>query len=91
MQVVVNNQDHTTEWLQSRAVLAVMTGTARPEAGCDSRQLGAMRNLSAASPLFMPRIFQKGACVGDLSHTFRSGLNFVKWAVKRERSAHQKA
>ena len=37
MEVAVDDQDHTTEWLRSGAVLAAVTGTARPAAGCNSR------------------------------------------------------
>ena len=45
MEVAVDDQDHTTEWLRSGAVLAAVTGTSRPAAGCNSRPLGAMRYL----------------------------------------------
>ena len=67
LQVVVDDQDHTAEWLRSGVVLAAITGTARPAAGCDSRPLGAMRYLAVASPQFMHQFFQKGVRVDSLS------------------------
>jgi LysR family transcriptional regulator (chromosome initiation inhibitor) len=67
MEVAVDDQDHTTEWLRSGAVLAAVTGTARPAAGCNSRPLGAMRYLAAASPAFMARHFASGVGAGSLA------------------------
>jgi LysR family transcriptional regulator (chromosome initiation inhibitor) len=67
MEVAVDDQDHTTEWLRSGAVLAAVTGTARPAAGCNSRPLGAMRYLAAASPAFMTRHFASGVGAGSLA------------------------
>ena len=67
MEVAVDDQDHTTEWLRSGAVLAAVTGTARPAAGCNSRPLGAMRYLAAASPAFVQRHFATGVGAGSLA------------------------
>lgn len=66
MDVAVDDQDHTSEWLRSGKVLAAVTGTARPATGCDSRPLGAMRYLAAASPEFVTRFFSKGVGSGSL-------------------------
>lgn len=57
MDIAVDDQDHTTEWLRSGAVLAAVTGTQRPATGCNSRALGAMRYIAAASPAFVRRHF----------------------------------
>jgi LysR family transcriptional regulator, chromosome initiation inhibitor len=67
VEVAVDDQDHTTEWLRSGAVLAAVTGTARPAAGCNSRPLGAMRYLAAASPAFVARHFAGGVGAGSLA------------------------
>lgn len=67
MEVAVDDQDHTTEWLRSGAVLAAVTATARPAAGCNSRPLGAMRYLAAASPAFVQRHFADGVGAGSLA------------------------
>ena len=67
MEVAVDDQDHTTEWLRSGAVLAAVTATARPAAGCNSQPLGAMRYLAAASPPFVQRHFADGVGAGSLA------------------------
>jgi LysR family transcriptional regulator (chromosome initiation inhibitor) len=67
MEVSVDDQDHTTEWLRSGAVLAAVTATARPAAGCNSRPLGAMRYLAAASPAYVQRHFADGVGAGSLA------------------------
>jgi len=67
MDVTVDDQDHTSEWLRSGAVLAAVTGTARPATGCNSKPLGAMRYLAAASPVFVARYFSDGVGAGSLA------------------------
>ena len=67
VEVAVDDQDHTTEWLRSGAVLAAVTGSARPAPGCNSRPLGAMRYLAAASPAFVARHFARGVGAGRLA------------------------
>lgn len=67
MEVSVDDQDHTTEWLRTGTVLAAVTGTARSAAGCNSRPLGAMRYLAAASPAFAKRHFADGVGAGSLA------------------------
>ncbi|TPQ33594.1 LysR family transcriptional regulator ArgP [Cupriavidus pinatubonensis] len=67
MDVAVDDQDHTTEWLRSGAVLAAVTATARPAAGCNSSPLGSMRYRAAASPGFMRRHFADGVGAGSLA------------------------
>ncbi|MFJ4290890.1 LysR family transcriptional regulator ArgP [Cupriavidus sp. NPDC089707] len=67
MEVAVDDQDHTTEWLRSGAVLAAVTATARPAAGCNSQPLGAMRYLAAASPAFVQQYFAGGVGAGTLA------------------------
>lgn len=67
MEVAVDDQDHTAEWLRSGAVLAAVTATARPAAGCNSRPLGAMRYVAAASPAFVQRWFAGGVGAGSLA------------------------
>lgn len=65
--LAVDDQDHTAEWLRSGAVLAAVTATARPAAGCNSRPLGAMRYVAAASPAFVARHFAAGVGAGSLA------------------------
>lgn len=67
MDVVVDDQDHTADWLRSGAVLAAVTAHARPATGCNSRPLGAMRYRAAASPAFVARYFAQGVGAGSLA------------------------
>lgn len=60
MEVAVDDQDHTAEWLRSGVVLAAVTASARPMVGCNSQALGAMRYLAVASPAFIERYFSDG-------------------------------
>jgi LysR family transcriptional regulator (chromosome initiation inhibitor) len=68
VQLAVDDQDHTRDWLRSGAVLAAVTGTARPAPGCSSRPLGAMRYVAAASPAFVARHFAAGVGARSLAH-----------------------
>jgi len=67
MQVAVDDQDHTGDWLRSGAVLAAVTAVARPATGCNSRPLGAMRYRAVASPAFVARHFAGGVGAGSLA------------------------
>lgn len=67
MEIAVDDQDHTAEWLRSGAVLAAVTGAARPIAGCNSRPLGSMRYFAVASPAFIARHFADGVGAGSLA------------------------
>jgi LysR family transcriptional regulator (chromosome initiation inhibitor) len=67
MDIAVDDQDHTGEWLRSGAVLAAVTASARPAAGCDSRPLGSLRYLAAASPAFVARYFAGGVGAASLA------------------------
>ena len=67
LELLVDDQDHTAEWLRSGSVLAAVTGTARPPAGFNSRPLGAMRYLAVASPAYVERHFANGIGAGSLA------------------------
>jgi LysR family transcriptional regulator (chromosome initiation inhibitor) len=67
LEVSVDDQDHTAEWLRSGAVLAAVTSNARPATGCNSLALGAMRYLAVATPTFIGRYFPGGVGAASLS------------------------
>lgn len=67
MDVAVDDQDHTSDWLRSGVVLAAVTGTAQAASGCNTRPLGAMRYVAAASPDFVARHFPKGVISSSLA------------------------
>lgn len=57
LQIAVDDEGHTAHWLRSGQVLAAVTATKAPTAGCNSLPLGAMRYVAAASPAFVARYF----------------------------------
>lgn len=67
LEVAVDDEDHTSTWLRSGAVLAAVTATAQPCAGCNSQPLGAMRYLACASPAFVARYFADGLTAESLT------------------------
>ena len=67
MNVALDDQDHTAEWLRKGDVLAAVTAHAQPAPGCNSRPLGTMRYLAAASPAFVALHFGAGVDAHQLS------------------------
>lgn len=88
MNVAVDDQDHTAEWLRSGAVLAAVTANAQPATGCNSRPLGAMRYVAAASPAFVARHFPNGVDAAALAQApslvfnTKDGLQ-TRWAHRQ--------
>ena len=60
MQLAVDDEGHTAQWLRSGKVLAAVTSEEQPATGCNSKPLGAMRYVAAASPAFVHRYFPNG-------------------------------
>jgi LysR family transcriptional regulator (chromosome initiation inhibitor) len=67
LDVAVDDQAHTAQWLRSGAVLAAVTATAQPASGCNSVPLGTMTYIAAASPAFMERHFAQGVNAENLA------------------------
>ena len=65
--LAVDDQDHTSDWLRSGAVLAAVTGTARPATGCNSQPLGTMRYRAVASPAYVARHLAGGVGARSLA------------------------
>jgi LysR family transcriptional regulator (chromosome initiation inhibitor) len=68
LDVVLDDQENTLEWLRSGDVLAAVTVTARAIRGCDSAPLGRLRYVAAASPTFVQRHFAPGVNAASVSH-----------------------
>lgn len=60
LDVVIDDQDHTAEWLRRGHVLAAVTSIAGAVQGCRSQRLGVLRYAATASPGFMRRWFADG-------------------------------
>lgn len=58
--LVVDDQDHSANWLQQGQVAAAVTASTGPVQGCDSHSLGALGYVATASPRFAARWFPNG-------------------------------
>lgn len=65
--LVIDDQDHSAQWLRRGEVSIAITAQDRPAAGCDAWPLGALRYIPTASPLFMDRWFQNGVNARSLA------------------------
>ena len=67
VEVVVDDQDHTAEWLRSGRVLGAVTAEATPVQGCRVQPLGVMRYRATAAPRFVRRQFGKTITPAELA------------------------
>ena len=58
--LVIDDQDHSAEWLKRGEVSAAVTAHDKPSTGCDAYPLGAMRYIATASPAYLARYFPQG-------------------------------
>lgn len=58
--LVIDDQDHSADWLKRGEVSAAITATGKPVTGCDAMPLGALRYIATANPAFMARWFPDG-------------------------------
>jgi len=65
--LVIDDQDHSQEWLRRGEVAAAITGHPGPLQGCETQPLGTLRYLATASPRFMARWFSGGVTRAALS------------------------
>ena len=67
LQVAVDDQDHTSDWLRQGAVLAAVSASEHAATGCSVEPLGAMRYVATASPAFVQRCFSEGVNAKSLT------------------------
>lgn len=86
--LVIDDQDHSADWLKRGEVSAAVTAQARPVSGCDAVPLGALRYLATASPAFARSWFENGLTPDTLARapclTFnaKDGLQ-ARWIEER--------
>ena len=73
--LVLDDQEHSADWLRRGEVLAAVTASAKPVQGCDSTPLGALRYVATASPAFVHRHFPEGVDVASLARAPRLTFN----------------
>lgn len=62
--LTLDDEGHTTDWLQQGKVLAAVTSSAKPVKGCKVLYLGALRYHATASPEFARKYFANGLADG---------------------------
>jgi LysR family transcriptional regulator (chromosome initiation inhibitor) len=67
LDIAVDDEDHTTDWLKSGRVVAALTAVAKPVQGCKSIALGSLRYHATASPGFVQRFFSDGVTLAALA------------------------
>ena len=67
LDIAVDDEDHTTDWLKSGRVVAALTSVGKPVQGCKSIALGSLRYHATASPAFMKRYFADGVSLEVLA------------------------
>jgi LysR family transcriptional regulator (chromosome initiation inhibitor) len=67
LDVALDDQDHTVEWLRSGTVFGAITAHARPVQGCDSIALGSLVYVASASPGFVRKYFPEGVNAASLA------------------------
>lgn len=65
--LVLDDQEHSADWLRRGEVRAAVSGSDAPVQGCDCRPLGALRYVATASPGFMARWFADGVTADSLA------------------------
>jgi LysR family transcriptional regulator (chromosome initiation inhibitor) len=67
LDVALDDQEHTVEWLRSGEVLAAVSAHAQPVQGCNSVPLGHLNYVAVASPVFVERYFPDGVSAASLA------------------------
>ena len=66
-ELVIDDQDHSSDWLARGEVSAAVTATGKPARGCDRYALGSLRYVATASPEFVTQWFASGVTAESLS------------------------
>lgn len=67
LNIAIDDEDYTAEWLQRGRVLAAVTSHKKPVQGCHVTALGALRYHATASPAFAKRHFPKGVSLATIA------------------------
>lgn len=67
LDVAIDDQEHTQEWLRAGHVLAAVTGDSHPVQGCNSVSLGKLKYCAVASPEYVRRHFPDGVTAAALT------------------------
>ena len=65
--IAVDDEEHTAEWLRRGRVMAAVTVLGKPVQGCQVKPLGSLRYHATASPEFVRHFFPQGVTAQALS------------------------
>jgi len=67
LDVAIDDQEHTQEWLRTGDVLAAVTADPQPVQGCESIPIGKLKYCAVASPMFVQKHFADGVTAAALA------------------------
>ena len=67
LDVALDDQDHTVEWLRSGTVFGAVTAHSQPVQGCNCVALGSLTYVASASPGFVRKYFPDGVNAASLA------------------------
>ena len=67
LNVAIDDQEHTQDWLRAGDVLAAVTADSQPVQGCESILLGKLKYCAVASPEYIRRYFPDGVTAATLA------------------------
>ncbi|WP_206611497.1 ArgP/LysG family DNA-binding transcriptional regulator [Falsirhodobacter deserti] len=67
LDIAVDDEEHTAEWLRHGRVMAAVTALGRPVQGCQAKSLGKLRYHATASPDYVRRHFPEGVTAQALA------------------------
>jgi len=67
LDVAIDDQEHTQEWLRKGDVLAAVTADPQPVQGCESIPIGKLKYCAVASPQYIQKHFPNGVTAAALA------------------------
>ena len=67
LNVAIDDQEHTQDWLRAGDVLAAVTADSQPVQGCESIPIGKLKYCAVASPEYVQRYFPEGVTAAALA------------------------
>jgi LysR family transcriptional regulator, chromosome initiation inhibitor len=67
LDVAIDDQEHTQDWLRAGDVLAAVTADSQPVQGCESIPIGKLKYCAVASPEYVQRYFPAGVTAAALA------------------------
>ena len=89
--LVIDDQDHSAEWLKRGEVSAAVTAHGKPVTGCDAHALGVFHYVACASPIYMQRWFRDGVTAAAAAASRPAASRPTRATTTRPRAASRTA